>query len=128
MHVVRRMCEMRELLDRYRGGFPGDFWNRFGMEIITADLNDYLRIYLLPSLLAFLLVVPPPSSRTPRERHYGFIIVHADSFFHRAIPVGCLLISMTQKRMRCSIDNNNFENCLIIVRLMKSIRSQRDKI
>lgn len=29
------------------GGFPGEFQNRFGMEIITADLNDYLRIYLL---------------------------------------------------------------------------------
>jgi len=26
------------------------------MEIITADLNDYLRIYLLPSVLAFLFV------------------------------------------------------------------------
>lgn len=77
-HVWERLYG-EESLDRYRGGFPGDFRNRFGMEIITADLNDYLRIYLLPSLLAFLFV-PPPSSRAPRERCYGFITVHVGSF------------------------------------------------
>lgn len=77
MYVVQRMYgRLRGLPVRYRGGFPGDFWNRFRMEIITADLNDYLRIYLLPSLLAFLLV---PSSRAPERTAYGFIIVHADS-------------------------------------------------
>lgn len=41
------------------GGFPGDFSNRFGMEIITADLNDYLRIYLR--------TYPPPVSFLPRS-------------------------------------------------------------
>lgn len=83
---------LRGLPGRYRGGFPGDFWNRFRMEIITADLNDYLRIYLLPSVLAFLFVLLPSSGGTERTT-YGFIIVHAGSFSIWVIPVCCLLIS-----------------------------------
>jgi len=125
------MCERpRELLDRYRGGFPGDFWNRFGMEIITADLNDYLRIYLLPSLLA-LLLIPPPSPRAPRERRYGFITIHADSSSaERYQSVACWFRRYSKHKMQY-IDNNvfvDFKHCLIIVRLMESIRSQSDTV
>lgn len=55
------------------------------MEIITADLNDYLRIYLLPSLLALPPPrVPPPSSRARRERRYGFYY-RARRFFSTTI-------------------------------------------
>lgn len=71
--------------DRYRGGFPGDFSNRFGMEIITADLNDYLRIYLLPSRCPS----PPPrcrhllggTTRTTLRFYYRVLVGSIFSFF-----------------------------------------------
>lgn len=57
MHVVswciRQTTGVAQRL--YRRGFPGDFWNRFGMEIITADLNDYLRNLSAPSLYTSFL-------------------------------------------------------------------------
>lgn len=61
------------------GGFPGDFSNRFGMEIITADLNDYLRIYLR--------TYPPPVSFLPRstaifEEQLVVNNVFSSIFFH----------------------------------------------
>lgn len=103
MHVVRRMGSCGSCSTDIRGGFPGDFWNRFGMEIITADLNDYLRIYLLPSVLAFLLVYRHHLRGFQENDVRIFIIMHA-SFFTELVC--CSSVILHPLNIRCNIDNS----------------------